>query len=443
MSAKILLVDDNEQFRMSLVRMLSDDQYSVFPAEGREEALSILHCEAVDLILLDIRLGEDSGIDLLEHFLRESPEIPIVMLTGFGSIETAVESIKKGASDYIQKPVSYDQLMAVIHRNLQSRNASDQEIYPLTTGEDSLRILSRDPVVQKLKREIPKLNSANIPILLYGENGTGKELFANHICSRSSRSSEAFIKINCAAFPDNLLDNELFGHEKGAYTGADSRYKGVFERADGGTLFLDEIGDMSLDVQAKVLRVLQNQELYRLGGKEIIKVNVRIISATNKNLEELILRKKFRQDLYYRLNAATLYIPPLRERISDIDILSESFLEETSRTLGRRCRLSEEVRGTMVSYDWPGNIRELKNAIQYACALTDDGVVRTSDLPARIRNQVFQASGEETLGILDLSEKEIIIRELKRSQFNKKKAAQILNMSRTTLYSKMKKYGIE
>lgn len=441
MSIKILLVDDNEQFRMSLVRMLSDERYGVLPAAGREEAFALLKREAPELTLLDIRLGNDSGIDLLGSMLREYPHIPVVMLTGFGTIETAVESMKKGAADYIQKPVSYDQLVRVIEKNLSGRQAAFSKVpVPAGAGGKTFKIVSNDPLVNSLKKEIGKLTSANIPILLYGENGTGKELFANYIYGRSGRFSQAFIKINCAAFPDNLLDNELFGHEKGAYTGADSLYKGVFERADGGTLFLDEIGDMSLEVQAKVLRVLQNQELYRLGGKELIKVNVRIISATNKNLEDLILQKKFRQDLFFRLNAATVAIPPLRDRLSDIGILAETFLKENSQSLGRPFLLDNEVRERMFAYDWPGNIRELKNALQYACALTEDGIIRTSDLPARIREQV---SGSEGLGVLDLSEKEIIISELKRSQFNKKKVARTLNMSRTTLYSKMRKYGIE
>ena len=253
MSTKILLVDDNEQFRMSLVRMLSDERYGVFPAAGREEAFALLKREAPDLILLDIRLGNESGIDLLGSMLREYPHIPVVMLTGFGTIETAVESIKKGAADYIQKPVSYDQLVRIIEKNLSGQQAAFSKDPMPGAAEKGLKIVSNDPVVNSLKKEIGKLTSANIPILLYGENGTGKELFANYIYGRSSRFSEAFIKINCAAFPDNLLDNELFGHEKGAYTGADSLYKGVFERADGGTLFLDEIGDMSLEVQAKVL----------------------------------------------------------------------------------------------------------------------------------------------------------------------------------------------
>lgn len=442
MNTKVLVVDDNEQFCLSLARMLEDRDRTILTALNSKAAFSILKTELIDLILLDVRLGDESGIEVLSRFCEEYPAIPVIMLTGFASIESAVQSIKLGAYDYIQKPVKFEKLVKLIDnaRTMASLKKENQNLHERL--EDlSPQILSKDPGIDELKYTITKLTAANLPILLFGENGTGKELFANYIHSQSSRKTRKLIKINCAAFPDSLLDNELFGHEKGAYTGADALYKGVFEKADEGSLFLDEIGDMSLEVQAKVLRVLQNKELFRLGGKDVIKVDVRIISATNKNLEELMKSGKFREDLYYRLNAATLSIPPLRERIADIPLLTDYFLQEYADVNSKVLTIvNPEVLAMLNKYNWPGNIRELKNVIHYAAALCNHGQISKDNLPGHFLRH--SSDGHDPVNLLDDSEKSVILRELNRSNYNKKKVAEVLNISRTTLYSKMKKHGI-
>ncbi len=442
MNTSILAIDDNEQFCLSLARMLSGNELTIYTALNSEAAFSLLKKVSINIILLDVRLGEESGIEVLIQCSERYPQIPVIMLTGFASIESAVQSIKLGAFDYIQKPIKYEKLTKIIHNactmaSLKKENKDLHErLEDLTPS-----ILSQDSRIDELKKTITKLTAANIAILLYGENGTGKELFANYIHSKSSRKTQKIIKINCAAFPDSLLDNELFGHEKGAYTGANAVYKGVFEKAHQGTLFLDEIGDMSLEVQAKVLRVLQDKELYRLGGKDVIQVDVRIISATNKKLEVLIKEGKFREDLYYRLNAATLSIPPLRDRVIDITLLTDFILKEYSSVNGKIISgVSPEVAQFLKRYNWPGNIRELKNVLSYAAALSTNGKIELRDIPAQLLEKMDSAGTHHNT--LEDSEKKLILKELIRTNFNKKKVAETLNISRTTLYSKIKKYGI-
>ena len=442
MNTSVLIIDDNEQFCISLSRMLSDRDHTLSYVLNSQDALDFLSRNIVDIILLDVRLGAESGMEVLIQIRDLYPGITIIMLSGYASIETAVRSIKMGAFDYIQKPVKYEKLIKLIQNartlaSLKEENAGLQK-----SLQDAVpRIISNDPRIRELKRTIQKLSESSLPILLLGENGTGKEVFADYIFSRSHRKAKKFIKINCAAFPDSLLDNELFGHEKGAYTGADTLYKGVFERAHEGTLFLDEIGDMSLEVQAKVLRVLQNRELYRLGGKDVIHIDVRIISATNKKPEDRISEGRFREDLYYRLNAAILSIPPLRERKEDIPLLSDTFLREYASINSRPlCSLDPEVENLLKIYHWPGNIRELKNVLHYAAAVASGNSIQKENLPV----QIFEKSHEEAVSNpLDDSEKAVILRELKEHHFNKKKVADRLHISRTTLYSKMRKYGIE
>jgi len=389
----------------------------------------------IELILLDVRLGDESGPDVLIKIKAKYPVIPIVMLTGFGTIESAVDSIKQGAFDYIQKPVQFSKLQKVLSNALNKKELDkDKEV------AQNNSILSRDRKTLEILETLDKLAPTNIPILIHGENGTGKEMFAEYIQSHSSRKDSVFVKINCASFSDTLLDNELFGHDKGAYTGADTAYKGVFEKADGGTLFLDEIGDMPLSVQSKVLRVLQNKELFRLGGEYIIKVDIRIIAATNKNLEELIIEHKFRQDLYYRLNAALITIPSLHERREDIPSLADFFIDCYALENNKNIKgLSGDVLETLYNHNWPGNIRELKNLLSYAVAVSKNRCVEMEDLPLNFLNK---NGGSDSANLLKQTEKEILLKELKRCNFNKKKVAETLKISRGTLYSKLKKYEI-
>ncbi len=435
MSGNLLVIDDNKEFSNSLAGMLEGNFPDIFTAPDSRSAFEILNRNEVGLILLDIRLGNESGMDVLARLKESWPEIPVVMLTGFGTIETAVDSIKRGAVDYLQKPVKFDKLMEVLNSRALADNPGQE------CGETP-GIASREPAVRILLKTARQLaaSKSKIAFLVCGENGVGKELLADYIHSHSCRKDKQFLKVNCAAFPEGLLDNELFGHEKGAFTGAVSRYKGVFERAHGGSLFLDEIGDMSLGVQAKVLRVLQNGELYRLGGKEKISIDIQLISATNKNLKEQIGKGLFREDLYYRLNAATLRLPPLRERKEDIPLLAMHFLAHSCGEKGKRIQgFSSEVMEHFLKYPWPGNIRELKNQVNYASAICTKNQIELEDLPLTSGWLPENPSGGDSL---ESSERKIIVKELERNKYNKKKTAEALNISRSTLYSKLRKHGI-
>ncbi len=428
----ILLIDDNEQFCDSLEILLSAKEFKVEKAFNSKRSFEILKNKAVDVILLDVRLGDESGPDILVKIRGLYPQIPVVMLTGFGTIESAVNSIKLGAFDYVQKPVKSSSLLEIIKNALIKKTAQEQNV--------SNKIISQNKSILEIQETVEKLAPTNIPILIEGENGTGKELFAEYIREKSSRKDNVFIKINCASFSDSLLDNELFGHDKGAYTGADSLYKGVFEKANGGTLFLDEIGDMPINVQSKVLRVLQNKELFRLGGNEVIKVDIRIIAATNKNLEELIREKHFRQDLYYRLNAAIISVPSLNERRDDIPLLADFFMKQFAIENEKNIQgISQEVLERLHKHNWQGNVRELKNLLSYAAAISKKSFIEIEDIPPNFRDDIFESDGEN---LLEQSEKSILVSELKRCNFNKKKVAENLNMSRSTLYNKLKKYEI-
>ena len=432
MTQKILIIDDNEQFCESLSTLLSGKHFQVLTSLDSKRAFLLLKGNPVDIILLDVRLEQECGTDVLTELRIKYPSIPVIMLTGFGTIRSAVDAIKQGAFDYIQKPVKFSNLLEIIKNAL---NKNSEEI-----TEDLSSIISQNLQTLEILKTVNKLAPTNIPILLLGQNGTGKEMFADYIQSKSRRKDEKFIKINCASFTDSLLDNELFGHDKGAYTGADTIYKGVFEKADCGTLFLDEIGDMPINVQSKVLRVLQNKELFRLGGDQLIKVDIRIIAATNKDLEKLIRENRFRQDLYYRLNAAIISIPPLNERRDDIPFLSQYFLKQFALENNKNVKeLSADVLNTLHNHDWKGNIRELKNLLSYAVAVSKGVKIEIEDLPMSFNLPNKEADGET---LLEQSEKSILFSELKRCNFNKKKVAENLNMSRSTLYSKLKKYEL-
>lgn len=432
MKSHILLIDDNEQFCDSLKILLSAKGFHVEKALNSSTAFEILKKKKIHIILLDVRLGDESGPHILVNMRKYYPQIPVVMLTGFGTIESAVHSIKLGAFDYVQKPVKSSDLLEIIENALQKNSVQDPPV--------SNRIISQNRNILELLETVEKLAPTNIPILIQGENGTGKEIFAEYIREKSSRRESAFIKINCASFSDSLLDNELFGHDKGAYTGADSHYKGVFEKADGGTLFLDEIGDMPINVQSKVLRVLQDKELFRLGGNEVIKVDIRIIAATNKNLEDLIRENRFRQDLYYRLNAAIIAVPSLNARRDDIPLLADFFIKQCALENGKNIQgISGDVIDRLHRHNWQGNVRELKNLLSYAVAISKKAFIVIEDLPPNFRDEFTDPDGEN---LLEQSEKSILFNELKRCNFNKKKVAENLNMSRSTLYSKMKKYEL-
>ena len=442
MDTTVLIIDDNQRFRESLKRNLELRGLGCLEAANAAEALALCRKRPPDACLLDIMLGEESGLDLLPRLLGVKKDLPVIIITGYASIESAVTAIKQGAFDYVQKPVKFEALYKKIASATRlNRLREENEALKARISDLAPRIVSEDPRVLAAVERLGKLAGTDIPILIVGESGTGKEVFADYAHYRSSRSSGRLLKINCAAFPESLLDNELFGHEKGAYTGADSAFKGVFEKAQGGTLFMDEIGDMGVNIQSKILRVIQNREIRRLGGDETISVDARFIAATNKRLESLIEDGRFREDLFYRLNTATVEIPPLPERACDIPLLTAHFVEEYSRENRKSIEgASPEVLAAFLAYGWPGNVRELKNVTMYACALCSSERIAAQDLPASFAAGARRAGGD---GAFREAERALLEKTLQRVAGNKKRAAEELSISRSTLYSKLRKHGID
>ncbi len=441
MKEKILIVDDQVKVYKSLARNFQHLGYHTTHATTGQEAVERFTEEAAHVVLLDIMLGKEHGIDVLKQFLSFAPTTPVIMITGYGSIDTAVQSIKLGAFDYVTKPLDFDKLGKIVENAIKMSHLSEEN----RQLKDQLLDLSPPIITQNTKmielcQKAKKLATTTLPILITGENGTGKEVIADLIHLNSPRGSRKMLKINCAAFPETLLDNELFGHERGAYTGADSTFKGVFERADGRTLFLDEIGDMPLTIQAKILRTLQNHEIRRIGGDHTITVDVRFIAATNKDLKTLIKENAFRKDLFYRLNTAKLHVHPLHERKEDIPLLVEYFLLEYSKVNATNVKgISEGVLDTFLEYDWPGNVRELKNIVNYAATISSKEYIDLDDLP----HDFLDIPQQYTPGtILEEVEKNMIIKMLQKANYNKKKTAEYLNISRNTLYRKLNRYGI-
>jgi DNA-binding NtrC family response regulator len=446
METRILIVDDKEKLCSSLARNFEHLGYRAETATCGREALGSFAAKGADVVLLDVMLGEESGIDVLGRILEADRSVPVIMITAYASVETAVQALKLGAFDYVKKPLDFDELLKTVEKAREfSRLREENSNLRSRLRELSATIVTKDQRMLALARQVEKLSSTDLPVLICGESGTGKEVFADYLHAASARSARPMVKINCVAFPESLLDNELFGHEKGAYTGADSAFKGLFEKADGSSLFLDEIGDMPFSIQAKILRALQNSEIRRLGGNATIKVDVRFIAATNKDLPALIGEGAFREDLYYRLNAAVLSVPPLRERKDDIPVLVGHFLSADSLggrgSPGGRGRkeLSPEAMARLLEYGWPGNVRELKNVVSYAAAMSSGDRIGVEDLPVPFLH-VPRGAGEG--GIREDMEREMIVKILQSTKYNRSRAAEILNMSRKTLYSKMAKYGL-
>jgi DNA-binding NtrC family response regulator len=439
--SEILIIDDNIKICESLAENFRERGFRCCTALDPSSALQHFLHRDVDLVLLDVRLGKQDGIELLKQFLDLNRDIPVIMITAYATVEAAVEAIKIGAFDYIQKPINFGKLFQITENAIRISRLRGQRSRLESEWRDfSDRFVTRDPRMVKMLSKAKRLAPSDLPVLIVGESGTGKELLADFIHANSRQSARNIVKVNCSAFVESLLDNELFGHERGAYTGADSRFKGVFEQAHQGTLFLDEIGDMPLSIQSKILRALQEKEIRRVGGNETIRVDVRFIAATNANLEELIEEKRFRKDLYYRLNAGTLSIPPLRERKEDIPLLAASLLEE-SRLDNPECprELSAEVLHLFMEHDWPGNVRELKNTLDYAATMCTDDIIKKGDLPAGF----LEGKAEVPAGhIRQQFERALILNTLKRANHNKTRAAELLQMSRKTLYNKMMRYGI-
>jgi len=437
----VLIVDDKEKLCTSLLQNFEHVGYECSYALTSADAFRSLVDTPVQVVLLDVALGSESGVDVLKAITKRHPTIPVVMITGYGTIETAVQSIKLGAYDYVQKPLDFNKLLRIVENAIKLSALREENVKIKNRIKDFYpKTITRNSRMLDLKSKAERLASTDLPVLITGESGTGKEHMAEFIHNSSSRSAHGMLSINCAAFPEHLLDNELFGHERGAFTGADSRFVGLFEKADKSTLFLDEIGDMQMPTQAKILRTLQNNEIRRIGSNETTIVDVRFIAATNKSIQDLIQEKRFREDLYYRLNTAVIHIPPLRERKEDIPLLVDHLMAEFCRGNDIPIKtLSSEVHDIFMSYNWPGNIRELKNVVSYAAAISHDEVVGAGDLPPS-----FDDLHREELAYspLEESERTIIVKTLQKVAYNKKEAAGLLRISRKTLYNKLSQYGI-
>jgi two-component system nitrogen regulation response regulator NtrX len=429
MPKTILIADDEKGIRDTLKRLLEYERYRVVLAEDGLEALRKAESEIVDLVLLDIKMPGMDGMEVLSRLHETQPELPVVIISGHGTIQTAVEATRLGAFDFIEKPIDADRILLVIRNGLAQRKLVAENISLKAEVERKTRIMGEHPDMLAIMETLKKVAPTNARILIMGENGTGKELIARAVHDMSPRAKEAFVEVNCAAIPEELIESELFGHEKGAFTGAVSRRIGKFELADGGTLFLDEVGDMSHSAQAKVLRVLQESQFERVGGTETRHVDVRVIAATNKDLQKESQAGKFREDLFYRLNVVPITIPPLRKRISDLPVLVEYFLRGTAAELGQKPKkISKKAMAELMEYSWPGNIRELENLIERLVILTN------------LEDQFLEKDSYNDFR--EAVEKEFFLRKLRSHGYNVSKTARRLGMQRSNLYKKLEKYGI-
>lgn len=448
MKQTILVVDDDPAHRMMLAKLLSGWGYNITEADDGAVAVEHVRENIFDLILMDIRMLNVSGIEALEQIKIINPAIPVILMTAYASVETAVSALKKGAYDYLTKPLDFDELKIVIERATEhNRLKKENENLKIRLGErfDRENLIGQSPSMVKLLETIAQVAPTEATVLIGGESGTGKEMIANAIHYNSPRKEAPFVKINCAALTETLLESELFGHEKGAFTGAERRREGKFVQADGGSLFLDEVSEMSRAMQVKLLRVLQERELTRVGGADVMKVDVRLIAASNKNLTDEIQKGNFREDLFYRLNVVSLQAPPLRERREDIPILAQHFLRLFADRNNKTIKgFTPEAMGEFLSYSWPGNIRELMNAVERGVVLTRSDFLDTGDLA--LMTEQDAVSGEiqtdKTSQNLSLEEieKKSILETLAACNGNKSEAARRLGITRKTLRMKLQKY---
>lgn len=443
-SSHVLVVDDEPNIVKTLSSVLEDEGYRVSKARSRKEAKTFLEEDPPDLMLLDVWLGEEDGLDFLGE-VRRSPEAPdVIVMSGHGTIETAVRALKAGAFDYIEKPFSLDKVLTVVANALRQRSLEQENRSLRERVEGRLEMIGGSPAMEELRQMIDRVGPTQGWVLISGENGTGKELVARQIHRISARSSGPFVDVNCAAIPETLIESELFGHERGAYTGAHAMKKGKFELASGGTLFLDEIGDMALSMQAKVLRVLQERSLVRLGGTRPVSLDVRVIAASNRDLGEMISKKIFREDLYYRLNVVTIDVPPLRDRPGDIGALVDHFVAILCRDSGHKAKtFSKEAMDRLRQYSWPGNIRELKNMVERLLIMVPGPRIEAEDLSGMIRKagEGAPASAGATLKeARDHFEREYVLKVLSSCDGNVVRAAARLGVDRTSLHRKIRQW---
>jgi two-component system response regulator HydG len=447
---KILVVDDEQSHRAMLRAVLGKEGYEVSEADDGTSAVKAVENDTFDLILMDIRMTDMDGIEAVGEIKKFSPSIPIIMMTAYASIKTAVDALKSGAYDYLTKPLDIDELKIHIKKALEHYRLQEENIFLRERLADRFnfsQIIGRSRSMKELFETLSLIAPSDATVLIYGESGTGKEIVANAIHQNSPRAQKPFIKVNCAALPETLLESELFGHERGAFTGALTRKAGRFQMADGGSLFLDEISDMSLTTQVKLLRVLQEREFEPLGSTKTIQVDIRLITATNKDLEEEVKAGRFREDLFYRLNVVPIHLPPLRKRKDDIPLLAEHFFniyrEKNKSSVKGFLPKTMDI---MVRYDWPGNVRELENVIERSVLLCRSEFISPGDLPPLV-----QGAGDKEQSLVSVPqgmtlkevEKEVIIQTLSDTNGSRTQTARILGISRKTLQNKLKEYDIK
>ncbi len=449
----ILIVDDETSIRQSLEGILEDEGFQTSFAATGEDALNMIQGEDPDLVLLDIWMPGIDGLETLKRVKHLRPNQLVIMMSGHGSIETAVKATRLGAYDFIEKPLSLEKVLLSIQNALKiGQLVAENQALKEKINRD-YEMIGESPIISKLKKQIDIAAPSSGWALITGENGTGKELVARAIHLQSTRSTKPFVEVNCAAIPEELIESELFGHEKGSFTGATAARKGKFDQASGGTLFLDEIGDMSLKTQAKILRILQEHKFERVGGNRTIEVDVRVIAATNKDLEEEIKEGNFREDLYFRLNVLPFTVPPLRERKVDIPRLTNHFLQYFCSKESREIKtVDSRATEALVSYNWPGNVRELKNLIERLVIMTPAQTIEESDLPQAI-TKGNSGPAAQTTGLTDLPdsyrdakelfEKQFLLEKLQKNSWNISRTAEEIGLERSNLHRKIKSYGIE
>ena len=445
---RILVVDDEEQMRDLLVKVLERKGYQVSVCGNGADALAFLEREPVDLVVTDVRMPGLSGMEALRAIKELNPEIVVIIMTAFGSIDQAVQAVKEGAYDYINKPFKIDEMLLTIEKALEERrlrhevSALRQE---LRTRYHFENLIGKSRAMQEIFGLIEQVAGSRSTVMVYGKSGTGKELVAKAIHYNSPRTSRAFVAVNCAAIPAELLESELFGHEKGSFTGAIATKVGKFELATGGSLFLDEVGSMRLDLQAKILRALQEREVERVGGTRTIKIDVRVIAATNRDLKKAVEEEAFREDLYYRLNVVPITLPDLKDRQEDIPLLANHFVQKFAQESNPAIReISKEAMAVLMSHAWPGNVRELENVIERAVTLGHGPAVLPADLPPNLAggaNPLERALAREAT--LEDLERDYIAMILQRTKGHQIRAATILGIDRRTLYRKIRRYGLK
>jgi len=445
-SPKILIVDDEAGIRESLSSILRDERYSVEAVESAELALERLHSGTVEVVLLDVWLPGMDGMEALSR-IQSLPQPPsVIIISGHGTIETAVRATKLGAFDFIEKPLSLERIIVLVRNAIEQRHLQEENQLLHTELGHRYRIVGDSVPMKALRQQIAVTAPTNGRVLIYGESGTGKELVARSLHAASLRNKAFFVEVNCAAIPEELIESELFGHVKGSFTGASEDKIGKFAKADGGTLFLDEVGDMSLRTQSKVLRVLEEQRFERVGSNQTLHVDVRVIAATNKNLEQEIARGAFRQDLFYRLNVIPFFVPPLRDRKEDIPVLARYFLAEFSSEYGKKTReLTEGAMEILLRYPWPGNVRELRNLVERLVIVCPQARIEPHHLPPELFRGVAESPQQPYSTLHEARsayEREFILRKLQEHRWNMTQTASALGLERSHLYRKMKSLGI-